>query len=182
MTDIIIKIAATLAILAAMFYGEQTIESRGYDRAKAEDVAAITQLKSDAAATLAAETARALQAQQALQAQTDTQNTKDADHAKTIADLSLRLRALAGPAGRLRDPHAQSPAAGCGPGGGSAASATASAASDRAADPAQTGGLLSEELSRLLQRLQLEADAINIAYASCRARAIADREATARPP
>lgn len=40
MTSILIKFAAVLAILAVLFFGEQYIEGRGYDRAKAEDQAA----------------------------------------------------------------------------------------------------------------------------------------------
>lgn len=41
MTDILIKIGAVLALLAALFYGEQYIEGRGYDRRAAEDAAAM---------------------------------------------------------------------------------------------------------------------------------------------
>jgi len=149
---------------------------------QADTKLATEQLKADAATALATETAKTLQAEQALQAQTNIQNTQDANHAKTIADLSARLRAAAGSAGRLRDPYATSQTTGCWAGGGSAASTTASAAGDRAADPADAGGLLSAELSGLLQRLQREADVINVAYASCRERAIADRNGISRSP
>jgi len=178
-----------LAIAAALSWSHWQAYSLGGSEARA-DLAqyqadtwqAIAQLNTDAATTLANERAKTRKVEQALQAQTDKQNTQDAHHAKTIADLSARWRAAAGPAGRLRDPYATSQAAGCGAGSGSPTSATASAAGDRAADAADAGGLLSAELSGLLQRLQREADAINLAYASCRERAIADRDGMSRSP
>ena len=165
MTNILIKAALVLALLAALFFGEQYIEGRGYDRAKTEDQAATNALKAQAAATLAAETTKTRSAEQALQKQTDSQNRKDHAHEKTVTDLSDRLRLSAGQLGRLRDPQA----AGCGGGGGSTTGDPASGAGAGAADPAQAGGLLSAGLTGLLQRLTLEADTINTAYASCRA-------------
>lgn len=162
-------IAAILAIVGAFAGGEFD----GRQRAHTADVAATEALKVQAASDLAAETAKTRTAEQALQAITNTQNLKDASHEKTVADLSARLQRAAGPAGRLRDPNAT--AGGCGAGGGGAQGATTSAAGDRTADGAETGGLLSEQLTGLLQRTQREADAINDAYASCRATAIADR-------
>ena len=174
MTSILLKLAAVLALLAALFFAEQYVEGLGYHRARAEDQAAANQLKAQAAATLAAETAKAERAEHALQAATDFQNQKDHDHEKTVADLADRLRRAAGPAGRLRDPHAT---AGCGAGGSGTPSQVASAAGDRPGDDAQAGGLLSAELTGLLQRLQREADTINDAYASCRADGIEVRGA-----
>lgn len=171
MTSILIKIGAVLALLAALFFAERYIEGLGYSRARAEDQVAAETLKTQAEATLADETEKVRLQNIALQKLTNAQNLKDADHAKTVSDLSARLRIAAGPSGRLRDPNA----VGCGSSGGGAQSAAASPANDSAGNPAQTGGLLSAELSGLLQRLQLEADTINDAYASCRAQAIADR-------
>lgn len=166
MTGLLIRIAAVLALLAALFFGEQYIEGRGYDRAKAEDKAAIETVKREAAVTLASETSKVRSAEQALQTVTDFQNLKDHDHGKTVADLSDRLRrAAGGPAGRLRDPHAT----GCGAGSSSPQGEAPSAPGDRPADGAETGGLLSADLTGLLQRLTREADDINAAYASCRA-------------
>ena len=173
MTDILIKIAAVVALLAVLFFGEQYIEGRGYDRARVEDQVAADKLKADAAAELASQTAKTRSAEQALQDLKNTQELQDATHQKTVADLSSRLRNLAGANGRLRDPHA----AGCGPSGGGTTGEAATAAGDRATDTAETGGLLSADLSGLLQRLQLEADTINVAYASCRADAYAVRGA-----
>lgn len=172
MTDILIKIAVVAALLAALFFGEQYIEGRGYDRAKAEDTAAINKQKAEAATTLATETNKALQAERALSHLKNLQELQDADHQKTVAGLSARLRDLAGPAGRLRDPNA----AGCGGGGSGAPGEAAPTPGGRPADPAEAGGLLSADLSGLLQRIQLEADVVNNAYTSCRADAFAVRE------
>ncbi|MDP3652409.1 MAG: hypothetical protein Q8R67_12075 [Rhodoferax sp.] len=170
MTDALLKMAAgmaaVLALLAALFCGEQYIESRGYDRRDAEARAENERSKRKAADTLASEITKTRKAEQALQDITNTQNLKDANHAKTVADLSDRLRRIAGPAGRLRDPHA---GAGCGGGSSGAPGADPGAPGDRPADPAETGGLLSAELSGLLRERLREADDINAAYASCRA-------------
>lgn len=160
-------IAVLLTIVGAFGAGEFD----GQDRAHTKDVAATETLKAQASATLAAETEKTRAAEQSLQKLTNAQNLKDADHEKIVANLSDRLRRAAGPAGRLRDPNA----AGCGAGGGGTQSATASPANDSPADGTETGGLLSAELTGLLERLQSEADTINNAYASCRSQAIADR-------
>ena len=53
MTSILLKLAAVLALLAALFFAEQYVEGLGYHRARAEDQAAANQLKAQAAATLA---------------------------------------------------------------------------------------------------------------------------------
>jgi len=176
MTDILIKLGVVLALLVALFFGERYIEGRGADRQLAIDTAAITKQKAEAVATLASETDKVHRAEQALQDFKNHQELQDADHKKTVADLSDRLRRIAGPAGRLRDPNA----AGCGGSSGGAKGSDPAAAGDRPADPAQAGGLLSAELSGLLAGLTKEADDINIAYASCRADAFAIR-ATAPP-
>lgn len=165
MSDALIKIGAGLALLAALFFGERYIEGRGAARQLAVDTIAIAKQKTEAAGTLATEIQNTRRAEQALQTFKNTQELKDADHQKTVAGLSARLRDLAGPAGRLRDPNAT----GCGGGGGSASGAVAAAAGDSAADPAEAGGLLSAELSGLLRARLKEADDINSAYISCRA-------------
>ena len=171
MTDILIKVGATLALLVILFTGEQYIEGRGYQRAKAEDTAAINKQKAQAADQLAAEIQKTRTAEKALQTLKNDQELKDATHQKTVASLSDRLRTLSDPSGRLRDPHAR----GCGPSGSGTPSETAPALSDRPADPAEADGLLSADLSGLLRQLTREADDINVAYASCRADAYAVR-------
>ena len=165
MTDILVKVAAVAALLAALFFAEQYIEGLGYDRAKAEDRAAIEQSKREAANALLREINKTHAAEQALQAFKNQQELKDADHQKTVADLSSRVRNLAGPAGRLRDPQAL----GCGASSSGPASAVATAPGAGADSGAQAGGLLSKSLTGLLYRLAGEADELNNAYASCRA-------------
>lgn len=134
--------------------------------------AAIDAQKKEATQKLADETAKVAAAEKALNDFKSQQEIKDATNQKTAAGLSARLRDAAGPAGRLRDPHA----AGCGGGGGGAQSAAATGADDSPADRAQAGGLLSAQLTRLLQQLAAEADGINLAYRSCRADAWSMRD------
>lgn len=133
--------------------------------------AATAKQKAEAATTLASETEKTRSTEQALQTLKNQQELQDADHQKTVSALNDRLHSLAGTAGRLRDPHQT----GCGSGGRGTEGKAAGATPDRADDGAEAGGLLSKELSGLLQRLQLEADGINIAYASCRTDAFAVR-------
>lgn len=169
MTDMLFKAGAFVALLVALFYGEQYIERLGYDRAMSEAQAQIEGSKRAAADSLATETAKTRSAEQALQSFKNAQELQDGVHQKTVADLSDRLRRLADShAGRLRDPHAVG-AAECGAGGGGTPGQPPTAPANRAADPAQAGGLLSAELAGLLQQLTREADDINVAYASCRA-------------
>jgi predicted Abi (CAAX) family protease len=172
-TTMHIKVAALLASIMLLFGAWQYADSRGYNRARAAYTAAIVAQKAQASALLASETAKVRTAEQALQAITNSQNLKDAENVQNLATLSDRLRRAAGPAGRLRDPHA----AGCGVSSAATSSAPATAASDSAADPAQADGLVSEPLSRLLRELTASADQINAAYASCRADAFAVRRA-----
>lgn len=165
------RILLALSLLAGMAAGlyalERHTEQRGYDRAAEHYTAAIDKLKADAATALATETTKTRAAEQALATAKHTQEMRDAKHTQTIAALADRLRAAAGPAGRLHDPNAT--AAECGGGGGGPSGDTAPATAAGAADRAQAGGLLSAELTELLWRLAREADDINAAYASCRA-------------
>ncbi|MGV0960097.1 MAG: hypothetical protein ACOYB1_09700 [Limnohabitans sp.] len=165
MTDVFIKFASIVALLALLFFGESYIESRGYDRAKSEDGVSIEQQKAQAAATLANEIQKNRTAEQALQTFKNDQEIKDVQHQQTVVALTDRLHGLAGPAGRLRDPNA----ARCGSGGDRPQGDVSTTASDSSDNPTEAGGLLSAQLSGLLQRLAREADDINVAYASCRA-------------
>lgn len=165
MTDILIKVGVILAVLVILFTGEQYIEKRGYDRAKAETNAALEAQKREAGEVLAAETAKTRAAEESLRTFKLIQDNKDAQAQNTIAALSGRVRQLAGPAGRLRDPNAQ----GCRGSGSGTQGEALPRTPDRPGDGAEAGGLLSAELTRLLRRLASEADAINTAYASCRA-------------
>ncbi|WP_157979216.1 hypothetical protein [Rhodoferax ferrireducens] len=145
----------------------------GDARATVRWTAALEKQKGEAARVLAVERAKVAAVELALQDIKNTQELQDAGHQKTVAGLSARLRDLAGPAGRLRDPHA----AGCGGGGGGTPGAVASATGDRADDAGEAFGLLSAQLSGLLRERLREADDINNAYASCRADAFAVRVA-----
>ena len=160
------KFALAIGLLAALFFAEQYIESRGYDRAQAEYQAALNAQKAQAAQTLAAQTERVRKVEQAAQTAVNQKNLKDLENAKKLDALRIALRTTAGPAERLRDPHAAPPR--CGGGGSSPAGQDPPAAHSGASNPAHAAGLLSEELTELLRGLTSDADGINAAYASCR--------------
>lgn len=168
MTEIFIKIAAVMALLVILYTGEQYIEGRGYDRAKAEATAALEAQKREAGQVLATETAKTRAAEESLRTFKLNQDNKDAQAQVTIADLSNRLHRLAGNAGRLRDPNAH----GCGGSSGSPQSEAVTGSSDRPGDGAEAGGLLSEPLTQFLFEQAASADELNNAYISCRADAM----------
>lgn len=126
---------------------------------------ALTKQKKQAAALLATETAKAAAATKALQDFKITQEKEDAINEKTVSILADKLRALAGPAGRLRDPYQT----GCGVGGGNAQSQSVGGTQSGQGNGAEAGWLLSPELTQFLLTKDNEADAINLAYISCRA-------------
>lgn len=165
-TRIIFFLVAIIALMAAAM----GIYHAGYvkgDRLRSQvDQAAVDQQKAEASTQLAAETAKVLARERELADLVSKQELQDAQHQQTVAALQGRLHAAAGPSGRLRDPNII--AARCGPGGGSAPGASPGSADDRADDRTEAGGLLSAQLTEILQRLQREADDINDAYASCR--------------
>ena len=171
MPGLLARALALVAVLGGLFWVVRHIEQRGYDRAQADCLAARAQLHAEATAILAAETDKTRLAEQALANLKNQQEMQDAANQKTVDDLSDRLRRAAGPAGRLRDPNAPQ----CGPGGGAPPRDFAPTAVAGAADRAEAGGLLSEQLSGLLRRLSREADDINAAYASCKADALGVR-------
>ncbi len=84
-----------------------------------------------------------------------TQETKDATNAKTIKSLAGELSYLK----RLRDPYAKS---GSGCSGGGAEGKDSASASAGAGDRAETGGLLSPELTAFLLDQARSADELNI--------------------
>jgi hypothetical protein len=175
---VIARVVALLAALAALLgllaWTTKAIDQRGYERAAGEYRAAIEKTKAQATQRLAAETARVRAAESALRDQVDAQNKKDHAHANTVAALTDRLASHIGPGLRLRDPHAP----GCGGGSGGTGAQDAAAAHGGAGNPGEAGGLLSVPLTALLGRIVREADAINAAYASCRAYA----DLVASPP
>lgn len=85
------------------------------------------------------------------------QEATDATNEQTIAILAKHS------VSRMRDPNQ----ARCS--SGSAQSTDSASTGDSPKDPPETGGLLSEELTGLLNQRAFEADQINNAYISCRA-------------
>jgi hypothetical protein len=157
------------ALIAGYFAWANHQQSIGEARGTAACNLKIDAQKKEAATVLAKETARVVATERALQDLKNTQEVKDAGNKKTVDTLSARLRDLA-VNGRLRDPHA-----GRGGGGSGASSADASGPGNRPDNGAETSGVLSADLTGLLQRLTVEADKINLAYISCRADAEAIR-------
>lgn len=163
-------VICAVAIVAFSYYQQGLGESR----ATATYNTAIDRQKIEAGATLAQETGKTRAAKQALQVFKNQQEIRDAKNKRVVGALADRLRAAAGTAGRLRDPNA-SPA-GCGSGGGGAKGADPACAGGSAANAAETGGLLSTDLTGLLFSQAQAADDINVAYASCRLDALNLRE------
>lgn len=128
---------------------------------------AVKTLKKQAAAELAAAKAEIADWQARYNGARRAQEIQDASFQSANDKAQRALRAASDRnAGRLRDPWAEG--ARCGSGGANAGKEPGLGAADRPADATQGGGLLSAELTRRLEQRQLEADAINRAYASCR--------------
>lgn len=178
MNLLIAKILGAVALLAALAFGVNSFldyeQGIGDARATARFEKALDKQKGEAAATLAQETAKASAAEKKLNDFKNQQEVKDAAAAKANLDQANRLRDLAGPIGRLRDPYAPT---GCGGCREDSEGESAAAANAGAKHPPQAGGLLSGQLTALLLELTASADAINAAYASCRADAYSVREA-----
>ncbi|MBU2539155.1 MAG: hypothetical protein KKH22_12035 [Proteobacteria bacterium] len=144
----------------------------GEARATAAYNKAIDDQKLTAAATLALETAKTVAIEKRLQDLKNRQEVKDANNKKITAALTARLHDLTDPHGRLRDPHAD---AECGSRSGGTNDSNAAGPGNSPDHGTEATGILSAELSGLLQRLTIEADEINNAYISCRADAEAVR-------
>jgi hypothetical protein len=167
-TRIIIVLGLALALLASVLgYGEVRY-SAGEKAAEQVAEAAILKLKTQAAMDLATETRKVLALERAL---ANVTAKLEADYEKRRMDSRAAETALAADAarngGRLRDPNA-----GRGICGGGAPGAAAAGAASSAAPGAEAPGLLSEPLTRLLQRVASEAQGWNDAFALCRAHAI----------
>lgn len=158
------KLAIAAGIAVALFGAEQYIESLGADKANLVCNAKFDGLTIEAGRKLAEATARETAYKNAVQAFVNTINGRDRDHEKTVTVLSGRLRDLANSDGRLRDPNAEV----CGGGGGSAKSGPGGDSFGGATGRSETNGLLSKQLSELLQDRLREADEVNNAYDSCK--------------
>ena len=140
MTDILIKIAAVLALLAALFYGEQYIEGRGYARRAMEDDIAMGQQKQEATGRLVKLTQEKLDALAALANLTaQLEKNREDLQLKKAADLRARL---AGPSLRYVTPQA----AGCGRSGGGTESPAPGSAPDAGAAVVQLPRQISDDL------------------------------------
>ena len=172
----LILVLAAAILVAVLGYGHRQY-SKGYKIATVEANTKIDRQKLDASAVLMKETTRANTAEHALQDFKNTQELKDVDHTKTVTGLSDQLRRAAGVAIRLRDPNA---APGCRLGGGGPTSPSAAPTGASADNRAEASGLLSTDLTELLQRLTREADEVNNAFASCKPYASKVSENTAQ--
>lgn len=157
MTDILIKIGVVLALLTVLFFGEQYIEGRGYDRRAAEDAAVMGQQKSEAAAKLADLTQEKLTALAELaNLKSELEKNREDLQSKNAADLRARR---AGPGLRyVTNPQA----AGCGRSGGGTESPTPGATPDAGA--ATTVVQLPERISDDLFELLGKAQSLAIDY------------------
>lgn len=162
------------SLLVGAWYLERKIEQRGYDRAESIYTKKIAEQKAEATKLLGDEKDKVAGLEKAMLQSSLLQEIKDANSAKTIAGLRGQLAGLADADGRLRDPNAQEPR--CRGSGGSPQTQSASDPRSGPSHPAEATGLLSAELSGLLQRLTSEADELSNAYSSCRADTIQVRE------
>ena len=154
MTDILIKIGAVLALLAALFYGEQYIEGRGYDRRAMEDDIAMGKQKQEATGRLATLTQEKLTALAELaNLNSELEKNREDLQSKNSADLRARL---AGPSLR----YVTTQAAGCGRSGGGSESPAPGAAPDAGATVVQ----LPRQISDDLWQLAADAESLKIDY------------------
>jgi hypothetical protein len=151
---------AVIALLIALRAGYEHWADKLRAEGAAPYIAAIEKQKAEAATTLKVLTEQVQAKEKALNDFTNARNENDATNEGAIAVLADKLHAT-----RLRDPNQT----GCGCSGPSSGGQAAAGPQAGGANAAEAGGLLSAELSGLLTRLTQEADAINIAYASCRA-------------
>ncbi len=140
---------------------------KAYDAGEAHqaslDGAALQKQKDEAARTLLAETNRANAAERKMASNVHDAEVKSELDSHAIDDLAGKLRVASGSNNRLRDPNARPGSCGSGPQG-----AYPVATGNRQLDGTETPGLLSTELTGLLQRVTREADDINNAYTACR--------------
>ena len=160
-------VLATLLAGAVYKFRHDAIEL-GRSEVRAEWQAASDKQKAEAAALLATESAKVSAAEKRLREFKDSQEVRDVKASGVVNDLRGKLLA----AGRLRDPYA----GGCGASSDTAKGTATAASSAGATDGGSDAGLLSERTSANLRELVAEADAINIAFASCKADALSVRK------
>lgn len=170
--------AIGLALALAAGFGEREMKEH-YKADAIVQKANVTKLssaietqKTEAAALLRTLNASVLAQQKTIDAARAAQEKEDATNVQVVADLRQGLHdALTTRGGRLCNPAP----AGRWRGGGGAAGQAAAPAGAGAADGTQAGGVLQQDAQGLLERLMNEADAVNVAYASCKADAVVVR-------
>ena len=162
-TKIIAALIGVLALVAmTLGYGHYQY-GNGVKATKLVYEAALDKQKEQAAQQYAQALVDVAAATKELNDFRNAQELKDESNQLVNNNLAARLRRASGDADRLRDPNQP----GCGIGSGSAPDTAPATPTDRADNAAQTGGLLSVQLSELLRQRFFEADEINAAYMSC---------------
>ena len=163
-------VAATVAIGAAtaLYFSWASHQQKiGEDRATAIYNKQIEDLQKRTRIKLIEQNNLVLSAQKDLADFKNAQELKDATNKSKVESLNRRLRDLANlESGRLRDPNADET---CRERSNPGPDTRLARTGDSNDDTPTTSGLLSTALSELLQSVGEEADAINLAYISCRA-------------
>ena len=166
--SIFAKVIALLIALTGLVLGVNHWVSGERDVAFKAGAASIQKLwdkdREQANQALIAANNQVVQKEHELQIALSKQEVKDANAKKTITQLATQLASM-----QLRDPNA---AHSVKPNNSSAST------NDSRNDTSETNGLLSEELTGLLQSLTRDADEINAAYASCQQNAFEVRGLT----
>lgn len=147
-------LAALLAMLGMCFFSYRFGEKTATNKYEALRVAQVEELNKEVQKTLALE--------RTLNSLTNQQNETDKKHKDQVATLSTTISNL-----RLRDKSAPS----C----PTPKSEVTGDTTSSKGDTGETGQLLSEPLTRLLQRIVKESDEENVAYISCKRQLEIDR-------
>jgi len=163
---VLIGVILATAVMAGLGYAGYRIDRRATaienDRWQME----VKELKLKASRELSIARDERDAAQEKLNGALAAQERTDNANKEIVADLEGKLRAArAVSGGRMRDPNAT----GCRSGGQDPGGQVAASPGGSGSNPAEAGGLLSADLTGLLDKLTKESDDINVAYASCRA-------------
>jgi len=169
---IVIALALAAAAVAGYKYWEDEVGDTREEIVTTRLNKQLADQKLEAAGILAVETAKVKTLEGKLALFKTNQELTDANATKTITGLQRDLRTARGPAGRVFDPNQVR----CGRGSDDTQGTAVAGSNGSPADRAETGGLLSVQLTNLLDGKLFEADAINVAYASCRSTLINDRK------
>ena len=164
-----ITMLALLAVVA--LYGHRQY-NKGVQLTTLKYETTIAKQKDAAAQQLATAATQVAEKEHLLQLAKDKQDITDAQHTKTVNNLSSKLHnALNASGGLCNGP-------GCGRGGSSASDAVNCNSHVSASDASGCDRVFSAGVADLLEQLTLKADVINNAYTACRADAIQIRSVT----